>query len=38
LVLQNKGFGFAAWLRRRIRRMADARPVTDDVVERVIMV
>ena len=28
----------AAVDRRRIRRIADARPVTDDVVERVIMV
>jgi hypothetical protein len=28
----------AAVDRRRIRRIAEARPVTDDVVERVIMV
>ncbi len=28
----------AAWVRRRIRRMAAERPVTDDVAERVIMV
>ena len=28
----------AAWLRRRMRRIAEARPVTDDVVERDIMV
>ena len=29
---------FAAWVRRRIRRMAEARPVTDDVAVRVIIV
>ena len=28
----------AAWVRRRIRRMAEARPVADDVAERDIMV
>jgi hypothetical protein len=27
-----------AWVRRRMRRMADARPVTDDVAVRDIMV
>jgi hypothetical protein len=27
-----------AWVRRRIRRMAEARPVADDVMERDIMV
>jgi hypothetical protein len=29
---------FAEWERRRIRRMAEARPVTDDVADRDIMV
>jgi hypothetical protein len=28
----------AAWLRRRIRRIAEARPVTDEVADRDIMV
>ena len=28
----------AAWLRRRMRRIAEARPVTDEVADRDIMV
>ncbi len=38
LVPQKRRLVVTAWLRRRIRRTAEARPVTDDVVERVIMV
>jgi ATP-dependent protease HslVU (ClpYQ) ATPase subunit len=39
LVPQKRRFAaVAVWVRRRIRRMAADRPVTDEVVERVIMV
>ena len=39
LVPQNSWLeALTAWVRRRIRRMAEARPVADDVAERDIMV
>jgi hypothetical protein len=39
LVPQNRRLdAVAEWLRRRMRRIAEARPVTDDVADRDIMV